>query len=60
MNENVKEILSNAFRVSTDITFKVGFKTDNEFLYKTMTYLELGIYLTTKHENIIEVDIIEK
>lgn len=58
MNENIKEILSNAFRISTDITFNVGFQTDNGFTYKTMTYLELGIYLTTKHDNIIKINII--
>jgi len=61
MND-IKEILSNSFKISTEIRFNVRihkFSDYNQpnYIDKIMTYLELGIFLTTKHKSINLVEI---
>ena len=60
--KDIKEILSNSFKISTEIKFNVRIHkstlfSQSNYTDKTMNYLELGIFLTTKHESIELVEI---
>jgi len=62
MNEKMKEILGNAFKISTSIKFNVRVHKTTEYnqlnyIDKVMTYLELGTLLHSKVESIQLVEI---
>ena len=53
---NMNEILTNAFKLSTNLKYKVII--DNEL--KEMTYMELGLFLTTNSNKIDKIEITTK
>jgi len=53
---DITELLGNALKISTNLKYKVII--DNEL--KEMTYMELGLFLTTNSEKIDKIEIIMK
>ena len=51
-----KDILNQAFKISTNIKYKVIING----ILKEMTYMELGLFLTTNFENIDKIEITMK
>ena len=51
-----KDILNNAFNIATNLKYKVII---NKIL-KEMTYMELGLFITTNSEKIEKIEIILK
>jgi len=51
-----KDILNNAFNIATDLNYKVIING----ILKEMTYMKLGLFLTTNSKNIDKIEITMK